>query len=114
MTSTINENDEFDPEQNPEFFETMPTFSRKDETETTDTNDEKLRGSVRNKYKKKRSQATEEEAPVKKKENENKGGYDKKNFVRRISKLNITETNWNINQLGDISTYPEAMDVEAD
>ena len=41
-------------------------------------------------------------------------GFNKKNFVRRLSKMNITETNWNINQLGDINTYPESLEIEAD
>ena len=40
-----------------------------------------------------------------------KDNVDKK-FARRLSKMNITSTNWNINQLGDINTYPDAMEVE--
>ena len=70
--------------------------------------------SIRNKYKKKKSQTSEEKPTFKKNVNENKGGFDKKTFVKKISKMNITETNWNINQLGDINTYPEALEVEAD
>ena len=35
-----------------------------------------------------------------------------KSYARRLSKMNITSTNWNINQLGDINTYPEVIDVE--
>ena len=108
LTSTINENDEFDPEKNPEISE--------NDTNSTQTNDtpNEHRDSIRNKYKKKKSQTSEEEPPVKKNVNENKGGFDKKTFVKKISKMNITETNWNINQLGDINTYPEALEVEAD
>ena len=37
--------------------------------------------------------------------------FDKK-YARRLSKMNISSTNWNINQLGDINTYPDAMEVE--
>ena len=42
---------------------------------------------------------------------DNNNQFDKK-FARRLSKMNITSTNWNINQLGDINTYPDAMQVE--
>ena len=33
-------------------------------------------------------------------------------FVRRLSKMKISSTNWNINQLGDVRTYPDAIEVE--
>ena len=35
-----------------------------------------------------------------------------KSYARRLSKMNITSSNWNINQLGDINTYPEVIEVE--
>ena len=35
-----------------------------------------------------------------------------KKYARKLSKMNISSTNWNINQLGDINTYPDAMEVE--
>ena len=37
--------------------------------------------------------------------------FDRK-FVRRLSKMKISSTNWNINQLGDMKTYPDVLDVE--
>ena len=43
--------------------------------------------------------------------NETNPQFDKK-FVRRLSKIKITSTNWNINQLGDMNIYPDAMEVE--
>ena len=33
-------------------------------------------------------------------------------WVRRLSKMKISSTHWNINQLGDIRTYPDAIEVE--
>ena len=35
-----------------------------------------------------------------------------RSYARRLSKINITSSNWNINQLGDINTYPEVIEVE--
>ena len=35
-----------------------------------------------------------------------------RSYARRLSKMNITSSNWNINQLGDINTYPEVIEVE--
>ena len=35
-----------------------------------------------------------------------------KKYARRLSKLKISSTNWNINQLGDINTYPDALEIE--
>ena len=37
--------------------------------------------------------------------------FDKK-YARKLSNMNISSTNWNINQLGDINTYPDAMEIE--
>ena len=48
----------------------------------------------------------------KRKSNENSNFQFDKKFSRRLSKMNITSTNWNINQLGDINTYPDAMEIE--
>lgn len=114
LTETINENDEFDPEKNPDSFE--------NENETTVTSEppieETFKDSIRNKYKKRKSQMMEEEVKrkktnsFKKPRDKEEGGFNKKNFVRRLSKMNITETNWNINQIGDINTYPETIVVE--
>jgi hypothetical protein len=36
----------------------------------------------------------------------------KRNYVRRLSKMKISSTNWNINQLGDNRTYPDVIEVE--
>ena len=33
-------------------------------------------------------------------------------YARKLSKMNITSTNWNINQLGEIFTYPEIILIE--
>jgi len=33
-------------------------------------------------------------------------------YARKLSKMNITSTNWNINQLGEIFTYPEIIFIE--
>jgi len=41
------------------------------------------------------------------------GQFNMKSYARRLSKMNISITNWNINQLGDLFTYPDAMEVEA-
>ena len=46
-------------------------------------------------------------------EKENNGQFNMKNYARRLSKMNISSTNWNINQLGDMFTYPDAMEIEA-
>ena len=35
-----------------------------------------------------------------------------KSYARKLSKMNITSTNWNINQLGEIFTYPEIIFIE--
>ena len=43
--------------------------------------------------------------------NKDNSNIDKK-YARRLSKIHLTSTNWNINQLGDINTYPDAMEVE--
>ena len=45
-------------------------------------------------------------------ENKNNGTFNMKSYARRLSKMNISSTNWNINQLGDIFTYPDVMEVE--
>ena len=47
----------------------------------------------------------------KKSGDESNNQFDKK-YARKLSKMNISSTNWNINQLGDINTYPDAMEVE--
>ena len=46
-------------------------------------------------------------------EKESNGQFNMKNYARRLSKMNISSTNWNINQLGDMLTYPDAMEIEA-
>ena len=46
-------------------------------------------------------------------EKESNGPFNMKNYARRLSKMNISSTNWNINQLGDMLTYPDAMEIEA-
>ena len=46
-------------------------------------------------------------------EKENNGQFNMKNYARRLSKMNISSTNWNINQLGDMLTYPDVMEIEA-
>ena len=33
-------------------------------------------------------------------------------YARKLSKMNITSTNWNINQLGEVFTYPEIIFIE--
>ena len=43
--------------------------------------------------------------------NKDNSNIDKK-YARRLSKIHLTSTNWNINQLGDINIYPDAMEVE--
>ena len=43
----------------------------------------------------------------------NKGQFNMKSYARRLSKMNISSTNWNINQLGDMLTYPDVMEIEA-
>ena len=111
LTETINENDEFDPEKNPDSVENDSTLNSEPANET-------FKDSIRNKYKKRKSQMMEEEEKrkktnsFKKEKEKEEGGFNKKNFVRRLSKMNITETNWNINQIGDINTYPETIVVE--
>ena len=45
-------------------------------------------------------------------EKESNGPFNMKNYARRLSKMNISSTNWNINQLGDMFTYPDAMEIE--
>ena len=42
---------------------------------------------------------------------ENNAQFDKR-YARRLSKIKITSTNWNINQLGDKNIYPDAIEVE--
>ena len=46
-------------------------------------------------------------------EKENNGQFNMKNYARRLSKMNISSTNWNINQLGDMLTYPDVTEIEA-
>ena len=43
----------------------------------------------------------------------NNGQFNMKSYARRLSKMNISSTNWNINQLGDMLTYPDVMEIEA-
>ena len=43
----------------------------------------------------------------------NNGQFNMKKYARRLSKMNISSTNWNINQLGDMNTYPDVMEIEA-
>ena len=45
-------------------------------------------------------------------DNSNKGTFNMKSYARRLSKMNISSTNWNINQLGDNRTYPDVIEVE--
>ena len=86
-----------------------------------DENQITFKNSIRNKYKKRKSeqimenlkneeQLRNEKINIHRKPSK-KDNVDKK-FARRLSKMNITSTNWNINQLGDINTYPDAMEVE--
>ena len=105
-----------------------------------DENQITFKNSIRNKYKKKKSEQImedlkKEEKLRNSKPNNNQNNFNRKQskkdkdfktkksndgsniqfdkkFARRISKMNITSTNWNINQLGDINTYPDAMEVE--
>ena len=60
---------------------------------------------------KKEEQLRNEKKNIQRKPSKKGNDVDKK-FARRLSKMNITSTNWNINQLGDINTYPDAMEVE--
>ena len=101
-----------------------------------DENQITFKNSIRNKYKKRKSQKIMEnqnedklrnakpieddyikKKPSKKthefssKKSKDGSTFDKK-FARKLSKMHITSTNWNINQLGDINTYPDAMEVE--
>ena len=48
-------------------------------------------------------------------EKENKDNnkhFNIKSYARRLSKMNLSSTNWNINQLGDLLTYPDVMEIE--
>ena len=48
-------------------------------------------------------------------EKENKDNnrhFNMKSYARRLSKIHLSSTNWNINQLGDILTYPDVMEIE--
>ena len=87
---------------------------------------EKLKNSKNNnayesKYSKKKSNEGNINKKSKKKGNEfktkksndesNNLPFDKQ-YARRLSKMNISSTYWNINQLGDIGTYPDAMEIE--
>ena len=87
-----------------------------------DENQITFKNSIRNKYKKRKSeqimenlkkeeQLRNEKKNIQRKPSKKGNDVDKK-FARRLSKMNITSTNWNINQLGDINTYPDAMEVE--
>ena len=87
-----------------------------------DENQITIKNSISNKYKKRKSEKILENFKNEEKLRNEKNNihrkpsikgteFDKK-FVRRLSKMNITNTHWNINQLGDINTYPDAMEVE--
>ena len=78
-----------------------------EEIEKKKQNDEKLRATPKyNNYNNKKGKDQKEN------KDKNTGQFNMKNYARRLSKMNITTTNWNINQLGDIRTYPDAMEIE--
>ena len=47
------------------------------------------------------------------KNKDNNKHFNMKSYARRLSKIHLSSTNWNINQLGDILTYPDVMEIEA-
>ena len=78
-----------------------------EEIEKKKQNDEKLRATQKyNNYNNKKGKDQKEN------KDKNTGQFNMKNYARRLSKMNITTTNWNINQLGDIRTYPDIMEIE--
>ena len=124
LTNTINEKDELQKDKNNINSTSDPNSELESNSISKTTNDDTFRNSIRNKYKKRKSQTTGEESKENEikqntnkiennEQNENKE-FNKKNFVKEVSKMNFTETNWNINQLGDVRTYPESLLIEAD
>ena len=153
IAETINENEEkylnqgedkSDNENNSDFsaeLDKIPENNthKPNPNDIYDENKITFKNSIRNKYKKRKSEQIMED--MKKEEklrnskpnnnnninrkssnkgngfrsrkntDENNNQFDKK-FARRLSKMKITSENWNINQLGDISTYPDAMQIE--
>jgi hypothetical protein len=78
-----------------------------EEIEKKKQNDEKLRATPKyNNYNNKKGKDQKEN------KDKNTGQFNMKNYARRLSKMNITTTNWNINQLGDIRIYPDVMEIE--
>ena len=97
-----------------------------------DDNEITFKNSIRNKYKKKQMDNVQDEVKLRgskpnrenEKYNNSKKGHEfsnrknndgsniDKKFARRLSKIHLTSTNWNINQLGDMNIYPDAIEVE--
>ena len=78
-----------------------------EEIEKKKQNDEKLRATPKyNNYNNKKGKDQKEN------KDKNTSQFNMKNYARRLSKMNITTTNWNINQIGDIRTYPDVMEIE--
>ena len=85
------------------------------ENKYNDSSNKKIDKSEKNNIKKKSSKKINDFKKKKSSNLNNENGTNpsiNKSYARRLSKMNITSINWNINQLGDINTYPEVMDVE--
>ena len=130
ITDAINENDDESDSSNEldRMAEQNEKISKNEKN--YDESQDTFKDSIRNKYKKKKSEQVSEnnkEQPKKSNINMNKKPSKKinttnndgnnykfdKQYARKLSKMNITSTTWNINQLGDIYTYPDAMEIEA-
>ena len=148
---SLSENDKSEDENNSDFSEELKKIPennthKPNPKDIYDENQITFKNSIRNKYKKRKSEQImenmkkEEKLRNSKPNNNNNDNYSQNNinrksskknnefrsrkmnednnnqfdkkFARRLSKMNITSTNWNINQLGDINTYPDAMQVE--
>ena len=119
IVDTIKEDDENDSSEE---LDKIVQEKEKQEKEKEKVKEAKLdngdnytfKNSIRNKYKKKKSQMEIEEK-IKEEESKNKKDRSEnanKKFARKLSKMNFSSKNWNINQLGEISTYPIVIEIE--
>ena len=141
LADTINENDEDLMSDGSNSEEELDRIAKEKEKEQIKNNkfydgsEATFKNSIRNKYKKKKTEEFEKKLQNSKNEDKlksipknnnfnninnekenkdnNKQHFNMKNYARRLSKMNLSSTNWNINQLGDMLTYPDVMEIEA-
>ena len=80
----------------------------KKDKEIKEGNKSNSKNSIRNKYKQKAELINEKKSPI------NDSNEKQYLNIKNINNFNITEDNWNINQLGEVEIYEKIKYIELD